>query len=83
MADAPVPPHVRRKELAWAVVRLILGQAQMIGAVAGMYLLVVTGVSEATLAVCAVTGACTLLSRALFRGRPALDVRGRGGPRSP
>lgn len=83
MADAPVPPEVRRKQLAWAVVQIVLGQAQMIGAVAGLYLLITTGVSELTLAVCAVTGLCTLISRLVFKGRSAADMVGAAGHKPP
>ncbi|MBN9519859.1 hypothetical protein J0H58_15260 [bacterium] len=72
--DTPVPPDVRRKQLAWAAVQLALGQSQVMGAVAGFYLLVTTGVSDLTLGVCAITGFVTLVSRAVFRGRSAAEM---------
>ncbi len=83
MADAPVPPDVRRKQIRWAILQLVLGQAQMIGAVAGLYLLITTGVSEQTLAVCAVAGVCTLVSRLVFKGRRAADMVGTAGHKPP
>ncbi len=79
----PVPPDVRRKQLAWAAVQLALGQAQVMGAVAGFYLLVTTGVSELTFGVCAVTGFFTLISRAVFRGRSAAEMVVTAGRKPP
>ena len=53
-----------------AVVRLLFGQLQMAGAVATLLLLVQTGTSVPTAAVCFVTGLVTLASMVLFRRQP-------------
>jgi hypothetical protein len=69
-----MPPDVRRKRLAWAAVQFGLGQGQMLGAVVAVYLLVVTGPSEPTLAVAAIATSCFLASRLIFRGRSAAEM---------
>jgi len=66
----------RQREIAWAIVRLILGMIQMTGAAAGLILLIETGASRGTFVVVGVTGFSTLLSRILFRGQKA-DTHGR------
>jgi hypothetical protein len=58
-----------RKEKAWAVVRLLLGQAQIIGAVASAYLLLTTGLNELSLGFVVFTCGCTTVSVLLFGGR--------------
>jgi aquaporin NIP len=65
----------RKREVAWAVVRLILGTIQIAGATAGVVLLIGTGVSHETFAVVCVTGFFTVLSRILFQGRKASAPR--------
>jgi hypothetical protein len=50
------------------VVRLVLGLAQMVGAVAGACLLFRTGISGPTLRVIGVTTLLTVVSRLLFGG---------------
>lgn len=74
MTDEPIPPDVTRKRLRWAALQFVLGQAQMIGAAVGVYLLITTGVSHLTLAVVAGTATFTLVSKLIFRGRSAADM---------
>jgi hypothetical protein len=62
----------RKREVAWAIVRLILGVTQTVGATAGLVLLIGTGASRITFEVAAVTGLFTVLSRILFR-RPETE----------
>ena len=57
----------RKREIAWAIVRLILGVIQIVGATAGLVFLIGTGASRITFAVVAVTGLSTVLSRILFQ----------------
>lgn len=52
---------------AWAVVRLIFGTLQTMGATAGFILLVRTGISKETVWVIGMTLGVTLLSRFTFR----------------
>jgi hypothetical protein len=68
--DAKIP-HGRPtgKEKAWAVVRLVLGLAQMIGAVVSLYLLLQIGLASVTLGAVVFTCACTTASVLLFGGR--------------
>ena len=56
-------------ERAWAVVRLILGLGQMMGAVMSFYLLIATGVNELSIACVVVTCLLTTISVVLFGGR--------------
>jgi hypothetical protein len=59
----------------WAVCRLALGLAQMVGAVIGICLLFQTGISGPTLRAFGVTTVLTVLNRLLFEGdsmRPSL-----------
>lgn len=56
-------------ERRWAWIRLLLGLAQMFGAVLSVTLLVLTGVTSAALTVVAVTGLLTTVSVVLFGGR--------------
>jgi hypothetical protein len=67
----PTDPDARLATRAkrWAVVRLLLGQAQMIGAVAAAYLLIQTGMNELSLGAVVFTCACTTVSVLLFGGR--------------
>jgi hypothetical protein len=53
----------------WVVYRLVLGLAQMVGAVIGACLLLQTGISGATLGAFAATTLLTVMSRLLFNGR--------------
>jgi hypothetical protein len=62
--DAPTS-----KEKAWAVLQLILGQAQVMGAVVAIYLLVETGVNALSLGATVVTCLLTTTSVLLFGGR--------------
>ena len=57
------------KEKAWAVVRMILGLAQMMGAVGSFYLLVQTGMSVLSLGAVAATCLLTTMSVLLFGRR--------------
>ncbi len=51
----------------WVVFRLVLGLAQMVGAVIGVCLLIQTGISGPTLGAFGVTTLLTTVSRMLFR----------------
>jgi hypothetical protein len=53
----------RARRRAW--IQLLLGQLQIVGATAGLYLLVTSGLTAMTVAVVAVTFAVTMLSRVL------------------
>lgn len=57
------------KEKAWAVVRMVLGLAQMMGAVVSFYLLAQTGMNAFSLGAVVVTCLLTTISVLLFRGR--------------
>lgn len=61
---APVPTA---SEVKRAIVRLALGQIQMIGAVVGLYLLLSVGVSALSVGVVAATTLATIISKILFR----------------
>ena len=61
-----VPTPVDRR---WAVVRLVLGQAQMAGALVAAFLLLQRGLSPLSLGVVVGTCLCTGLSVLLFGGR--------------
>jgi uncharacterized membrane protein (UPF0136 family) len=67
MGTAKEPPTA--KEKAWAVVRIVLGLAQVMGATLALYLLVQTGTSGLTIAAVVVTGLLTAGSTLLFGGR--------------
>jgi hypothetical protein len=67
--QAPPTGH----EKAWAVVRVILGQAQMMGAIASFCLLVQTGVNALSLGAVVVTGLLTTTSMLLFGSRHRQD----------
>jgi hypothetical protein len=58
-----------RKEWWWAIVRLALGQLQIVGAVASVCLLLQTGMNERSLTVVAVTCLATTVSVLLFGRR--------------
>jgi len=49
--------------------RFVLGTLQMCGAATGLALLILTGLSRATIVVTVLTTTLTLISRALFRNR--------------
>jgi hypothetical protein len=59
-------PTPRKK--AWAIVRLLLGLAQMTGAVTSFWLLFETGFNALSIGAAITTTMLTLISRALFRG---------------
>ena len=59
-----------------AVLRLILGQLQIIGATAGLCLLVKSGVSRETAIVVGTTLLISIASRIIFRSRRTPDARG-------
>jgi len=71
MEEDQAPPTGNEK--AWAVVRVILGQAQMMGAVVSFYFLVQTGVNALSLGAVVVTGLLTTTSILLFRRRHRQD----------
>ena len=58
-----------RPETRWAIVRLFLGQAQMIGAVMSFILLIQLGINEWSLGAVVLTCLCTTVSVLLFGGR--------------
>ena len=66
---------VVQKERPWAWIRLLLGLAQMFGAILSVTLLVLTGVTSAALIVVVVTGLLTTVSVVLFGGRRSKDSR--------
>ena len=53
----------------WAVLRLVLGFAQISGSVTAFVLLLQTGFNRISLAVVVLTGLCTTVSVLLFGGR--------------
>lgn len=59
----------RLKDSRWALVRVLLGFAQMFGATAGGVLLLLTGLSLASIFALIGTSACTGASLLLFRRR--------------
>ena len=54
------------RERAWAIVRIILGLGQMMGAVVSVYFLIETGVNALSLGAVAGTCVLTVTSRLLF-----------------
>ncbi len=62
-AFRPPTPAERR----WAVVRILLGTAQVMGATMSAYLLLQTGTNAWSLGAVAVTGLLVVLSKLLFR----------------
>jgi hypothetical protein len=56
------------RERLWAVVRIVLGLAQVMGATVAAWCLVQTGTSVLTLGAAAVTGLLVIVSKLLFRG---------------
>ena len=60
------PTDAERK---WAIVRLVLGLAQVVGAVVSLALLIRTGATAEALTAVAVTGLCTTVSVLLFGAR--------------
>ncbi len=59
---------------SWVLVRLVLGLAQMVGAVTALIFLAQTGLSSWTLSATIVTGALTTISVLLFGSRLPHDV---------
>lgn len=53
----------------WALVRLLLGMAQILGAAFSLGLLITTGLTAASLLAVVLTGICTTLSVLLFGAR--------------
>ena len=70
MFHADDPMIVGRSVRLWAVVRLVLGQLQIIGATVGLILLLQTGVSDLTVGVATTTVLVSLTSRLVFRDLP-------------
>ena len=66
MDERETPSH---NVLLWAWIRLILGVAQMVGAVVSFILLVQTGVNELSLGFAVGTALCTTISVLLFGRR--------------
>jgi len=60
----PPTPEARR----WAVVRILLGTAQVMGATVSAYLLLQTGTNQWSLGAVAVTGLLFAVSKLLFWG---------------
>ena len=68
MAGAdPSPEKPRSREKVWAVVRIVLGLAQVMSATFTFVLLVQMGVNEWSLGAIGITGLLVLLSKWLFR----------------
>ena len=74
MADTPASSDIQLRRLVWAAVQLSLGLMQMAGALVGLALLIIIGVSGEAFAACVVAGIATLASRLIFRGRSAADM---------
>ena len=67
MSDVPRPsPAPARSKHAWVVVRLILGLAQMVGALVSLMLLLLTGMNAGSLTAVVLTSFCTTVSVLLF-----------------
>ena len=66
-----------RRQRGWAFVRLALGLAQMMGAIAGIYLLVATGPSAMTIGTVLVTGVISGVSMWLRKVRKISDDKKR------
>jgi hypothetical protein len=64
IASGPLDPRRRRRR---AVLRLVLGQLQIIGATIGFYFLITTGASALTIWAVGLTDAVSALSRYLFK----------------
>jgi hypothetical protein len=62
----PSSPALARRQHAWMVVRLILGLAQMVGALLALTLLLLTGMNAYALTVVVRTSLCTTVSVLLF-----------------
>jgi len=67
--EEPDSDRPTSKEKAWAVVRMVLGLGQMMGAVVAFYLLLQTGVNALSLGAVVVTCLLTTTSVLLFRSR--------------
>jgi hypothetical protein len=65
--ENPTHPDLRIRRTA--VIRIILGNAQMFGAVLAVVLLLLTGINGVTLGVAAATALLTVTSLILWRGR--------------
>jgi hypothetical protein len=69
--ERPSERRLSARERRWAVVRIVLGQAQILAATVGVVLLVLTGMSVPTIVAVGVAAALLLTSRLFFwRGRP-------------
>lgn len=73
-SDEPARNRPRTKEKAWAVVRMVLGLAQMMAAVVAFSLLFQTGMNALSLGAVVVTCFLTTISVLPFRNR---DQEGR------
>ena len=57
------------REVSWAIVRMILGLTQIVGATASFILLIASGLNRLTYATVTMTTVVTILSRILFSHR--------------
>ncbi len=62
----PPSPTQARDKRAWAIVRLILGLVQMVGALVSLMLLLLTGMNAWSLTAVVLTSVCTTVSVLLF-----------------
>jgi len=67
--NEPNGQRQRARERWWAVVRILVGQAQIIGATVAVYFLIQTGTSVPSLIALGVTALMFLVSKLLFRDR--------------
>ncbi len=58
-----------------AIVRVVLGQVQIVGAIVGLCLLLKTGLSRLTVGVIVATGVVSLVSRFLFEHRSVIPTQ--------
>ena len=65
----PDPDSARTSQRRRALLRVALGQAQMVGGLTSLILLLLTGVNGLTIAAVAATAALLATSLALFRGK--------------
>lgn len=61
----PTEVHAKRR----AILRLILGQLQIVGATFGLFYLFTTGVSRHTIVFVTATGVVSIISRSIFGWR--------------
>ena len=67
MSSEKPGPFEENRRRGRAILRLVLGQLQIIGATAGLYFLATTGVSALAIWAVCITGAVTVLSLYLFK----------------